>query len=300
MEVKTKAIKNSGSDLVFYILSGIFLTFFFLIVLYPIVFVIASSFSSGAAVTGGKVFLWPVGFNIDGYKIVLNNRDILSGFKNSLTYMFVGTTINVFLTMFAAYGLSREDLPGANGIMLFFAITLFFNGGLIPTFMLIRKLNLLDTMWSLVLPGAINIYNLVVARTFIKSSIPKELFEASSIDGCSDFKYFIKVVIPLSKAIIAVLILFYGIVHWNSYFYPMLYLSTRSKFTLPIFLKEILIANQIDPSTVSDPELMLKIAQTADVIKYALIVISIIPVLIIYPFAQKYFVKGVMIGSVKG
>ena len=202
--------------------------------------------------------------------------------------------------MISAYALSRDDVPGTNKIMLIFTFTMFFSGGMIPTYMLIRSLHMLDSIWSMVIPGAVGVYNLIIARTFIKNSIPGELLDAAKIDGCSDIKYFTMIVLPLSKAIIAVLVLFYGVGHWNSYFNPMLYLNSRELFSLPIFLKEILIANQIDPSTVTDPELQMQIAQIADVIKYALIVVSTIPVLVIYPFIQKYFVKGVMIGSVKG
>lgn len=290
----------SRSDKVFYVLSGLFLLFFFVAVLYPILFVLAASFSSGRAVTGGKVFLLPVEFNLDGYKTVFNNRDILTGFKNSILYTVVGTFFNVIVTMIAAYALSRDDTPGMNKIMFLFTFTMFFSGGMIPTYMLIRNLHMIDTMWAMVIPGMVGVYNLIVARTFIRSNIPRDLLEASQMDGCSDIRFFLNIVLPLSKAVIAVLVLFYGVGHWNSYFNPMLYLNSRKLFSLPIFLKEILIANQIDPSTVTDPELQLQIAQLADVIKYALIVVSTIPVLVIYPFIQKYFVKGVMIGSIKG
>lgn len=299
MDVK-KFKYYSINDKIFYILSGIFLTALFLAVLYPIIFVVASSFSSGTAVTGGKVFLWPVDFSLDGYETVFNNRDILVGFKNSILYTALGTFLNVIATMSAAYALSRDDTPGVNKIMFLFTFTMFFSGGMIPTYMLVRSLHMLDSIWAMVIPGMVGVYNLIVARTFVKSNIPKELLEAAQIDGCGDFKFFIKIVIPLSKAVIAVLVLFYGVGHWNSYFNPMLYLNSRELFSLPIFLKEILIANQIDPSTVTDPELQLQIAQMADVIKYALIVVSTIPVLIVYPFIQKYFVQGVMIGSIKG
>ena len=222
------------------------------------------------------------------------------GFCNSILYTVLGTAINLVMTMIAAYALSRDDVPGSNKIMLLFTFTMFFNGGMIPTYMLIRSLHMLDTVWAMIIPGAIGVYNLIIARTFIRNSIPGDLLDAAKIDGCSDIKYFLKIVLPLSKAIMAVLVLFYGVGHWNSYFNPMLYLNTRELFPLPIFLKEILIANQIDPSTVSDPELQMQIAKIADVIKYALIVVSTIPVMLIYPFIQKYFVKGVMIGSVKG
>lgn len=292
--------KKWRGNKIFYTLSGLGLLAFLIIVLYPILFVVAASFSSGEAVSAGKVFLWPVDFSLDGYKTVFNNRNIWMGFRNSILYTVLGTAINLVMTMIAAYALSRDDVPGSNKIMLLFTFTMFFNGGMIPTYMLIRSLHMLDTVWAMVIPGAIGVYNLIIARTFIRNSIPGDLLDAAKIDGCSDIKYFLKIVLPLSKAIMAVLVLFYGVGHWNSYFNPMLYLNTRELFPLPIFLKEILIANQIDPSTVSDPELQMQIAKIADVIKYALIVVSTIPVMLIYPFIQKYFVKGVMIGSVKG
>lgn len=292
--------KKWRGNKIFYTLSGLGLLAFLIIVLYPILFVVAASFSSGEAVSAGKVFLWPVDFSLDGYKTVFNNRNIWMGFCNSILYTVLGTAINLVMTMIAAYALSRDDVPGSNKIMLLFTFTMFFNGGMIPTYMLIRSLHMLDTVWAMVIPGAIGVYNLIIARTFIRNSIPGDLLDAAKIDGCSDIKYFLKIVLPLSKAIMAVLVLFYGVGHWNSYFNPMLYLNTRELFPLPIFLKEILIANQIDPSTVSDPELQMQIAKIADVIKYALIVVSTIPVMLIYPFIQKYFVKGVMIGSVKG
>lgn len=296
-----RKFKNYGkSDKIFYTISAIALTIFLLMVLYPIIFVLASSFSSGRAVTGGKVILWPVEFSLEGYKTVFHNIDILVGFKNSLLYTVVGTAINIIVTMIAAYALSRDDVPGSNKFMFLFTFTMFFSGGMIPTYMLIRSLHMLDSIWAMTIPGALGIYNMIIARSFIQSNIPKELYEAAAMDGCSDIRFFTRIVLPLSKAVVAVLVLFYGVAHWNSYFNAMLYLNTRSLFSLPIFLKEILIANQIDPSTVTDPELQLKIAELADVIKYALIVVSTLPVLILYPFTQKYFVKGVMIGSVKG
>ena len=204
------------------------------------------------------------------------------------------------MTLTAAYCLSRHDLPGRNGIMLLFTFTMFFSGGLIPNYMVVQNMGLLNTRWSLLLPGAISVYNLIVARTFIVNSIPNELLEASQMDGCSDFMYYIKVVIPLSKAIIAVLVLFYGVGHWNAYFNAMIYLHNKELYPLTLYLREILMSSQIDPSTVQDPELQARLADMVGVIKYSLIMVSMIPVLLIYPFVQKYFVKGVMIGSVKG
>lgn len=296
-----RKFKNySRGDKMFYVIIGCILSIFFLLVLYPCIFVLAASFSSGDAVQAGKVFLWPVDFSLEGFKTVFRTKTVWVGFRNSFVYMGVGTLINIVMTMTAAYCLSRPDVPGTNGIMLLFTFTMFFNGGMIPSYLLVQKLGMLNTMWSLLIPGAISVYNLIVARTFIKSSIPIELMEAARIDGCSDFKYFIKIVIPLSKAIIAVLVLFYGVGHWNAFFNAMLYLSKKTLYPLTLFLREILMASQIDPSTLSDPELQAQFAKAAGVIKYALIVVSLVPVMAIYPFVQKYFVKGVMIGSVKG
>ncbi|HBM81559.1 MAG: carbohydrate ABC transporter permease [Clostridiales bacterium] len=290
----------SWGDKVFYFLITVALTIVFLLVLYPCIFVLAASFSSGPAVEAGKVYLWPVDFSLEGYKTILKTDEVYLGFRNSLFYTVVGTTINIIVTMIAAYVMSRRDLPGRNGFMFFFAFTMFFSGGLIPSYILIQRLHMLNTPWAILLPGALGVYNMVIARTFIQSNIPQELLEAAQIDGCSDFRYFISIVLPLSKSVIAVLVLFYAVGHWNAYFNAMIYLNKKELYPLTIFLREILMASRIDPSTVDDPELQTLIAKAAAVIKYALIVVSMIPVLLIYPFIQKYFVKGVMIGSIKG
>ena len=296
-----RKFKNySLNDKIFYIIITAILTFFFIAVLYPCIFVLSASFSSGVAVQSGKVILFPVDLSIEGYRAVFNTSTVWTGFINSLFYTVVGTTINLVMTLTAAYCLSRRDLPGRNGIMLLFTFTMFFSGGMIPSYMMVQSLGILNTRWALLLPGAIGVYNLIVARTFIINSIPLELLEASQMDGCSDVMYYLKVVIPLSKAIIAVLVLFYGVGHWNAYFNAMIYLHDKSLYPLTLFLREILMASQIDPSTVRDPELQARLAEMAGAIKYSLIVVSMVPVLIIYPFVQKYFVKGVMIGSVKG
>ncbi|MCR5102770.1 MAG: carbohydrate ABC transporter permease [Butyrivibrio sp.] len=296
-----RKFKNlSRNDKLFYILIITILTAFFLIVLYPCIFVVSASFSSGTAVQSGKVVLFPVDFSLEGYKTVFNTKNVWIGFGNSLFYTVVGTIINIVMTMTAAYCLSRDDLPGRNIIMLLFTFTMFFGGGLIPTYMVVQNLGLLNTRWALLIPGAIGVYNLIVARTFIINTIPRELLEASQIDGCSDIMYYLSVVLPLSKAIIAVLVLFYGVAHWNAYFNAMIYLHDKAIYPLTLFMREILMSSQIDPSTVSDPELQARLADMVGVIKYSLIMVSMIPVLLIYPFVQKYFVKGVMIGSVKG
>ncbi|MCR5559752.1 MAG: carbohydrate ABC transporter permease [Schwartzia sp.] len=290
----------SLDDKVFHIAVFTILTIFFIIVLYPCIFVISASFSSGRAVQAGKVVLWPVDFSLEGYKTVFHTKNVWIGFRNSLFYTIVGTLINIVMTITAAYCLSRKDLPGRNGIMLLFTFTMFFNGGLIPSYILVQKLGILNTPFALLLPGAIGVYNLIVARTFLVNTIPSELLEASMIDGCSDIKYFIYVILPLSKSILAVLVLFYGVAHWNAYFNAMIYLHDKNLFPLTLFLREILMSTQIDPGTVQDPEMQARLQDMVAVIKYALIMVSVVPVLVIYPFVQKYFVKGVMIGSVKG
>jgi multiple sugar transport system permease protein/putative aldouronate transport system permease protein len=292
--------KYTAGDRIFYTLIFVILTLFFIIVLYPCIFVISASFSSGTAVQAGKVVLLPVGLSIEGYRTVFNTPAVWMGFRNSLFYTVAATCVNIVMTMTTAYCLSRNDVPGRNAIMLLFTFTMFFSGGMIPTYMLIMNLKMLNTPLALIIPGAIGVYNMIIAKTFIQNSIPSEMLDAAKIDGCSDFYYYVKIVIPLSKAIIAVLVLFYGVGHWNAYFNAMIYLHNRNLYPLTIILREILMASQIDPSSVTDPELQARLAEAAAVIKYALIVVTVVPVIVIYPFVQKYFVKGVMIGSIKG
>jgi len=292
--------KATTGDKIFYALIFTFLTLFFLIVLYPCIFVISASFSAGSAVQAGKVMLWPVQVSTQGYITVFNTPSIWLGFRNSIFYTVTATCLNIAMTMTTAYCLSRSDVPGRNFFILLFTFTMFFSGGMIPGYLLLRNLHMLNTPWALIIPGAIGVYNMIIAKTFIQNSIPPEMLDAAKIDGCSDIYYFIRIVIPLSKAIIAVLVLFYGVGHWNAYFNAMIYLHNRNLYPLTIFLRDILMTSQIDPSTVSDPELQMRLAEQAGVIKYALIVVTMVPVVLIYPFVQKYFVKGVMIGSVKG
>lgn len=296
-----KKFRNfSLNDKIFYVIVTLLLTAFFIMVLYPCIFVLSASISSGAAVQSGKVVLFPVDISFQGYKTVFNTPNVWVGFRNTVFYTVIGTIINVATTITAAYCLSRHDLPGRNAIMLIFTFTMFFDGGIITNYLLIQKLHILNTVWCMLLPGLISAYNLIVARTFIINTIPADLLEASQMDGCSDFTYFIKIVIPLSKAVIAVLVLFYGVGHWNSYFNAMIYLHDKSLYPLTLFLRSILMADQIDPSTITDPELQMRLSEMAGTIKYALIVVTMIPILMVYPFIQKYFVKGVMIGSIKG
>ncbi len=287
-------------DKFFYLMSYIIAIFVFVAVLYPFIYVVAASFSSGNAISSGKVVLLPVEFTLQGYEIVFNNSAVLTGFLNSVLYTVSGTAINLVMTITAGYCLSRDDVPGAKVILFLFTFTMFFGGNMITNYMLVRSLGFLDTIWAVIIPGAISAYNLIIARTFMQTSIPKELFEAAVADGCSDIKYYLSIVLPLSKPVMSVLLLFSAVGHWNSYFGPMIYLNNRKRFSLPLILKEILISSQIDPSTVTDPELQMKIASMAMSIQYALIVVVIVPIIIIYPFIQKHFANGIMLGAVKG
>ena len=298
--MKFSLAKCSASDRVFYCVVFIILTLFFLIVLYPCVFVISASFSSASAINSGRVVLFPVGWSIEGYRTIFNTRNVWIGFRNSILYTVTNTFLAIAVTMTTAYCLSRTDLPGRKYFIMYFTFTMFFGGGLIPTYLLIRSLRLLNTPWVLVVTGLLGIYSMIVAKTFIQNTIPSELFDAARIDGCSDAYYYVRIVLPLSKSIIAVLALWYGVGNWNSYFSAMIYLNSRNLFPLTLFLREILMASQIDPATVRDPELQMRIAEMVAGIKYALIIVSMVPVIMIYPFAQKHFVKGIMIGSIKG
>lgn len=298
--VKKNKIGMSRDDKVYYTFTHIILIFLLLIVLYPLIYIISSSFSSPNAVAAGRVVLWPVDFSLEGYTAVFKNKDVLTGYGNTILYTVAGTCVNLLFTLIAAYPLSRKTLPGRRWILVLFTFTMIFTGGMIPSYILLRDLHILNTRWAMILPGAISVYNLMITRTFMENSIPGELLEAARIDGCNDALYFFKIVLPLSKAIIAVLVLFYAVGHWNAYFNAFLYLNKREEFPLQIILREILIANSIDTSLVVDPEAAAAKQGMAELLKYSLIIVSTVPVMCLYPFVQKYFVQGVMIGSVKG
>ena len=292
-------IAYSRSDRIFYTTIYIALTVLSLLILYPLVYIVSSSFSAPTAVMAGEVVLWPVEPSLEGYKAVFSNQNIGIGYLNSIFYTVVGTTLNVAVTMICAYPLSRRDLPFRKSLTFLFTFTMFFGGGMIPNYLLMRDLGLLNNRLSIILPGLMSIYNMVLARTFIQN-IPFEMYEAAELDGCSDVGYFFRMVLPLSGACIAVLSLYYAVGHWNAYFNAFLYLSDRDKYPLSLFLREILIADQMTESMDIDPELLERRQGLADVLKYSLIIVSTLPVMCLYPFCQKYFVKGVMLGSLKG
>lgn len=298
MNVKFK--NQSTGDKIFIVSVYAILSLILVIVLYPLIYVVSASFSDPQAVISGKVVLWPVDVTLRGYQAVFKNPKILTGFANSLFYMFVGTAINLVMTMLCAYPLSRKEFTARNKIAALFVFTMYFSGGLVPSYMIVSKLGLINTRWAMLIPTAMSTYNMIIARTYMVNSIPDELYEAAQLDGCSPFKYLLKVIVPLSKPIIAVLALYYGIAKWNNYFDAMLYLNDPSKWPITMVLREILIQNQIDPTMLTDASALSKLQGMTELLKYAVIVVASVPVLMIYPFVQKYFVKGVTIGAVKG
>ena len=255
--------------------------------------------SSPKALLSGQVFLLPVDFTLRGYKMLLHHELLITGFCNSLLYTVVGTVINLVMTVLAAYPLSRKDLAIRNPIMLLFTFTMLFNGGMIPTYILIKNLGMLDSIWALVVPTSISVWNLIITRTYFQSTIPGEVQESASVDGCDDFTFLIKIAIPLAKPILAVNVLLYAVGHWNSYFNEMMYLSTNTKFPLQLVLREILV-NMGTAGMTLDVTKQLEMQETKYLLQYSSIIVGSVPVMLLYPFVQKYFVKGIMVGAIKG
>ena len=302
--VTKKKIKRCKEDVVFDAACFIILTLVLFVVAYPLYCVIISSISAPSAVSSGKVLLHPIGFTLKGYAEVFKNDQVMRGFLNSLIITFCGVMVNLIVTLPTSYALSRSNFSGKKPITIFYLITMFFGGGLIPTYLVIQRLQMLNTIWALILPGCLSVYNMIVARTFIKSNISEELYEAAEIDGCTQARFFFQIALPLSKAIIAILVLYYGVGHWNSYFSALVYISDKANYPLQLVLRNILITNQTALSqtatTAAARAALQEKQQLIDVMKYSLIIISSIPVLVMYPLVQKHFVKGVMIGPFEG
>ena len=299
---KSTAIRLSVGDRVMDTVINIIMTLLFLVVLYPLVYVVSSSFSSGDAVFNGKVILWPVDFSTFGYEIVLKFPKVWVGYKNTIINTVLGTIMNVFTTTLVAYPLSRKEFQGKGFYMFIFMFTMWFGGGLVPTYILMSDLGLINNRLAVLLTGLVSISNMVVMRSFFRNSIPGDLHDAARVDGISDIGYLIKIVLPLSKAIFSVVTLYYAVAHWNAYFSAMIYLREPSMMTLQQVLKDLLAQANPSLDDVSDvsAEDLANMQYAADLMKYSLIVISSAPILCAYPFVQKYFEKGVMIGSVKG
>jgi multiple sugar transport system permease protein/putative aldouronate transport system permease protein len=265
-----------------------------------VLYIIAASFSDPQAVISGQVYIIPVNPTLKGYIAVFKNKKILTGFANSFFYLFVGTLLNLVMTMLCAYPLSRKEFKARNFFSFFFVFTMYFSGGLVPNYILVNNLGLTDTRWAMIIPTAMSTYNMIICRTYIVNSIPDELYEAGQLDGCSPWKYFLSVVIPLCKPILAVMTLYYGVAKWNNYFDAMLYLRKDSLQPLTIIMKQILIQNQVDMTQIGDASNLAKLQGMSELLKYSTIVVACLPVMLLYPFVQKHLVKGVMIGAVKG
>lgn len=293
-------INETKSDKIFDTIVFSLMLVVLLIVIYPLYFVVIASISNPTDVNLGNVMFVPKGITFEGYKKVFTYSEIWVGYRNSIFYTVIGTMINLTLTLTAGYALSRRDLVGRKGIMLFLIITMFFSGGIIPSYFLIKNLKMLNTIWALLIPGAVSVYNLIIARTFLENNIPEELYEATSIDGGSHTRFFRSVVLPLSKSVIAVLALYYAVFHWNSYFNAMMYVKKSSLYPLQIVLRNILISSDLALEMIQENQQAMAQVDNIELMKYSAIIVSSLPVLMIYPFVQKHFVKGVMIGAVKG
>lgn len=291
---------RSARDRAFDALVCFLLAIVLLIILYPLYFVVIASFSDAISVMGGKVFLWIQNFTVEAYRLVFKNSMVLTGYRNTVLYTLTGTAINLFMSVAAAYPLSRPKLAGKGLVMGMMILTMFFSGGLIPTYIIMNDLHLLDTFAIMVLPTAISVYNVMILRTFFLHSIPRELEEAAFVDGASHLRILFSVVLPLSKPILAVMLLFYAVAHWNSYFNALIYLTDKNRYPLQLVLRMLLIQSQSSEESFANVAGTYSRMLMAETMKYALIIVASLPVLCLYPFLQKYFVQGVMIGSVKG
>jgi putative aldouronate transport system permease protein len=294
--LKTK----NKSELIFDIFVYAICALVFLVIAYPLYFVIIASVSDSTLVSTGKVLFFPKGFSLFGYQEIFQDSRIWIGYRNTMIYALGGTFVNLLFTLPAAYALSRQEFRARRPLMFFFVFTMFFNGGLIPTYLLMKDLSMIDTMWVFIFnPVTVNVFNLIITRTFFESTIPNEMYEAAIMDGCNHFKFFTKIVLPLSKAVISVIGLYYLVWHWNDFFTGLIYIRDYSLQPLQIVLRDILISNQVFAEGAGSTGSGYA-QRYADQIKYGVIIVSTLPILVVYPFLQKYFEKGVMIGSVKG
>ena len=300
-------IQQSRPDKIFTAINGIIVSAVTFAILYPLVFVVASSFSDPTFVNSGRVWLWPRGFTAESYSLVLRESQVWTGYRNTILYVAIDIVVSSFVILTCAYGLSRNDRVKGAGIMTFIlTFTMIFSGGIIPLYLLMRSLGMIHTVWSLVLPNAAAVYLIIIARTFFRTGVPKDLYDAAEIDGAGFTQTFIRIVVPLSTAIIAVVALFKGVQQWNNFFRPLLFITDSEKYPLPLILRNILLANEaMSQAAMEDMgadamEAAARRGRLAETMKYSLIVIATFPVLMIYPFLQKYFMAGVMLGSIKG
>lgn len=294
-------IKLTPVDRSFYVVVDVYLAICGIIVLLPLLHVLAQSLSDPMMVIAGRVSFFPINPTLDIYSQVIKSKNIMTGFMNTLFYAGVGTCLNLFMTVICAYPLARKGLWGRKVIVFIFTFTMMFGGGMIPTYLVIKQLGLIDTRAVMILPGAITVWNMIMCRTYFMSSIPEALYESASLDGASDIRILVSMVVPLSVPILAVMVLFYAVGHWNSYFDAMIYLNSPELYNIQLVLRNAINnVKSISENGASDMANMVKNEANGEAIKYVLIVITMIPVMIIYPFVQKYFIKGIMIGSIKG
>jgi len=295
-------MKLSREDKIFDIINYIVLGLISLLVLYPLYFMVIASFSSPEAINSGQIVLLPRGVTLDGYKRLMQDSNIWIGYRNTIIYTICATILNIIVTVSAAFALAHRDLVGKQFFMGYFVFTMYFSGGMIPLYIVVNKIGLYNNPLVLIILGAVSVYNLIIARTFFQSTLPQELYDAAAIDGCGTFRFFIQIAVPLSKAIIAVLVVFYGVAHWNEFFNALMYISNKEYYPLQLVLREILLQSRMVEQVATEAALidLQERQRYAELIKYGVIVVSSLPILAVYPFAQKYFVKGVMIGSVKG
>lgn len=291
--------KKSRGDLLFDAVLVVISVLIILLVAYPLYFIIIASFSQPEAVLGGKLRFLPVGFNVESYQMVLAEKKVWVGYRNTIFYTVLGTCINLVITVLAAYPLSRKDMP-CRGLFTFVAsFTMLFGGGMIPVYLVVRRLGIVDSIWAMVIPNALATYNMLVMKNYFQSSVPEELQEAAAIDGCDYFRTLMRVVMPLSAPILAVITLFYAVGHWNAFFNAIIYLRNQDLFPLQIVLRDILLQNSLE-AVGGDLTGMYEKVMRGETMKYALIIVASLPVIAMYPFVQKYFVKGVMVGAIKG
>lgn len=296
---KQGPIRQSAGDRAFNIVNAIVMTLTTLAIVYPLYYVLLASITDPVVVSSGKLLLYPEAPYFEGYTRALHYAPLWTGYGNTLKYTLVGTAVALFCTIPAGYALSRIDLPGRRVLMFLFTFTMFFSGGIIPLYLVVRQLHMYDTIWAIVLPVAVSAYNLIVCRSFFDTGIPNELLEAAKIDGCNDFKFFFRIVLPLSSTIIAVMCLFYGTALWNMFFNPLMFLSGKENMPLQVVLRDLVLLNQANSITSSAEEIAMR-QKLAEQLKYCIVVLAAAPLLIVYPFLQKYFAKGVMVGAVKG
>ena len=297
---RRRRIQKTKSDIIFDIVNYVILSIAFIIFLYPLVYVVSASLTKPTDVLSGKMWLLPTSFSFEGYKRILSYAPLWQSFLNTFYVVVVGTVLSVVVTLLAGYVLSREDFKARSFFILVFTVTMFFGGGLIPSYMLVTEtLNMRDSLWSLIIPSAISVYNIILVKTYFTTSVPKDIFEAAVIDGCGDFRFFISIATPLAVPIIAVIALYNVVGRWNSYFDALIYLNSEEKYPLQLVINNLLMENDVS-SIGGSGSLSLEHTLTVESMKYGVIVVSSLPMLVVYPMVQQYFIKGIMVGSVKG